>query len=230
MDQIDVLNRCLRNIYNNNNSHHTTKEDDVDAADVGMKELYAQEDKFLFQITLDEYHKPPPQKEDATVPPVPPSKNLPPHSPHAILYGVVTGDKKFTNILNILQYNSGGNINIESLSHIITANLDQSIWYFPHELVSTNYQIKTFVELSLSDMSNVLKGIPLPSICARPHVYNVTDPVSFLKTVNSNMNDKEIFDFTPYISKNDILDKTIKPHLVYKLADEIVLIFRRKKK
>ena len=87
----------------------------------------------------------------------------------------------------------------------------------------TNCRIKTFVELSLSDMSNMLRVIPVPAICLQPHVCWVTDPKAFVKIVNDHKDAWALFDFTPYIRKHSINNEMIRVDWVYRLADEISL-------
>lgn len=214
MDQIDIINNSLRNIYTRKKDIITNTNNDNNN-NVDMKPVYSEDEKFLFKITLDEFSNP----IDKKVMIVPNNGHF---SPHDVMYGIFKGDKKFQDVLNNLQYNSGGRINAQSISNIVTANIDKRIWYFQNDLVPTNYKIKTFVELSLSEMSKLLKSIPIPSICSSPSIYNVTDPKSFTKTVNSN--DLKLFDFIPYVKNYTINDNIIKRNLVYKLADEIVLI------
>lgn len=214
MNQIDVINKCLRNIYaiQNNNVIENSSTDNVE-----MKPVYLETEKFLFQIFLDEFYKPHSKNSFGN------NNIITEFSPHEVLYGVLKGDKKFRDLLASLQYHSRGKINVQSISHMVTANIDKRIWYFRNELVYTNYKIKTFVELSISDMRTMLKSIPIPSICCRPSVYNVTDPKSFLQTVNDN--EKALFDFIPFIKNHTLNDCIIKPNLVYRLASEITLIF-----
>ena len=217
VDQIDVINNCLKKTYENKNSNDNL----LPSNDVEMNDLHSYDEKFLFRIKLDEFQCKNNIFINADI------RNN--YSPHDILYGIFSGDKKFEKLLRILEYDSNGKINLESISRVITANINKSIWYFERDLVATNIQVTTYIEMSLSDMRNVLRSIPDPNICLSPSEYNVDDPKLFLNIVNKSKN-LRMFDFIPYVRNHTINSEIIKSHLVYKLADKITLIFVSKKK
>lgn len=211
-DQVEIINNCLRKTYDKKN-----EDDSKVKSDVEMRNVYSNDEKFLFRITLDEFRC---DKIIVVRDDIKRKK----YSPHHILYGIFCGDRKFEKILKILEYDNPGIVNINSIGRIVTPNIDKGIWYFENDLVSTNIQVTTFIEMSLSDMRDILRSIPNPDVCLSPSVYNVNNPKSFLKIVNETKN-LRIFDFIPYIRKHTINNQVVKSQFVYKLAEKINLIF-----
>ena len=212
-DQIDIINNCLHKTYENKKN---IVNNNCVESDVEMRNEYSNDEKFLFQIKLDEF-----QCDKAITVRDEIKRN---YSPHDILYGILSGIKMFEKILKILEYDSGGMINIETISRIVTPNVDKGIWYFENDLVSTDIQVVTFMRISLSDMRKVLQSIPNPNVCLSPSVFNVDGPKSFLKVVNETKN-LRVFDFIPYLRPHTFNSDVIKSHCIYKLADKITLIF-----
>lgn len=208
-DQVEIINNCLRKSYKS--------KIDLCSHDEEMRDSYSEDEKFLFEIKLDEFCSN--GSNDIIL-----RDEIKIFSPHDILYGILSMDKKFKNIFKILKYDNNGKIDIQNISHIVTANMDKGIWYFEKDLVPTNIRVTTFIELTLSDMRDVLRSIPNPNICLAPSSYNINNPKTFLEIVNENKF-LQVFDFIPFVRKHTINSQIIKPHMVYRLSDKIRLIF-----
>ena len=192
--QVDVINYHIGNLraFNGKDLSHPT--------DCDMKNCYDENEYFLFQIVLHEYE---PIKDYTKI------KTREPISPHAILYSILSGD---TSAYQKLYIENRDKITLKTLGNIVTANINKRCWYFNNELVAT-YKIKTFARLTLTDMNDMVKCIPIPEICFHGVIQQ---PKDFVDIVNKT-NPLYLFDFIPYLQPQTKL----KRDLVYRLAEKI---------
>ena len=108
------------------------------------------------------------------------------------------------------------------LYNMVTPNIDKSIWYIETDLKVKRILI-LYCHMNLNEMSNMLRNIPIPSICLTPSKFKVDDPHSFIKIVNDlDKEEKKCFNFIPYLrrtSRCKILNSA-----VYYLCDNIRLV------
>ena len=109
------------------------------------------------------------------------------------------------------------------LFQLVTPNLNKNLWYIEKDLI-VNGLLTVYCCMNLTQMKNMLKTCPEPTICLSSATYKLNDPQDFVNVVN-NLNDKEkkCLNFIPFL-RNYSLRNTIKHFAVYYLHQPIKLV------
>ena len=113
--------------------------------------------------------------------------------------------------------------NVVDLFEMVTPNLNKHLWYIEKDLM-INGLLTVYCRMNLTDMKNMLKTCPKPTICLSPATYKITDPQDFVQLING-LNDKvkKCLNFIPFLRDYSKYN-SIKPEGVYYLYDKIKII------
>lgn len=213
--QKEILNNLLRNVYKLQKKENEKKNDNV----IEMLEKYNKNNEyFYFEIYLIEMI---PKRNGAVIYN---NKMFPKLSPQEIYIGCLKGESIYLKYRDIILYQ---NANIDLLK-MVTPNINKNIWYLETDLIC-NRLIKVLCRMNLINMKHMLKNCPIPDICFYPSLYKVTDPESFVNIINNNsdIKNKKVFDFIPYVREYSIRNKIILNNAVYYLYDKIKLVDKK---
>ena len=207
--QYELINNILRQIYEFRRKK--LREEDHNQQLVEMVEKYNRNNEyFCFEIKLLEmfpggmiYH----------------NKFFPNLSPQEIFIGFLKGNGIMTKYREFFLYETK-NIN---LFQIVTPNLNKNLWYVEKDLV-LNGLLTVYCCMNLTDMKNMLKMCPEPTIYLSPATYKIDDPETFVELINK-LDDKvkKSLNFIPFLRSYSRYN-TIKPEGVYYTYDKIKLI------
>ena len=161
--QYELLNNILRQIY-----RRKRKQDDYV---IEMVDKYNKNNEyFYFEIKLLELF---PEKF------VYYNKNFPNLSPKEIFIGFLKGNNIMAKYREIILYETK---NVVNLFEMVTPNLNKHLWYIEKDLM-INGLLTVYCRMNLTDMKNMLKTCPKPTICLSPATYKITDPQDFVQFI-----------------------------------------------
>ena len=215
--QYELVNNILREIYGRRRRRRKKQKenDDDDVVVVDMTEKYNKyTEYFYFEIKLLEMFP-------TTNLLVYYNKKFPNLSPQEIFIGYLKGDGIMTKYRELLLYEM--NNNKVDLFQMVTPNLSKELWYVEKDL-KLNGLLTVYCRMNLTDMKNMLKTCPEPTICLSRATYKITDPEMFVNVVNA-LDDKvkKCLNFIPFL-RNYSKHHSIKPEGVYYTYDKIKLL------